>query len=221
MPSPEQIAYMQRASNFVDGLALNSAITPSPYCYQSMCFEGLNTIRLANNYRPKIYCVPDQSTFGYPLPLGGAPPPGSNGMFPFTDFMTQVRMLPGTVVLGMTLANVGGDGGYPFGFNLADNFYISVEDDATGVPFFSDWIAELMFNVPVLWNSVARANVFDYVAKTCWLPLTRPRVIEAPGTITVKGCYKATPGSSINISPQLILHCAEPCSVIRGISECE
>lgn len=218
MPSQDQITYLQRPGNFVDGFALNSGVTPSPYCFQSMCFEGLSTIRIANNYRPKIYAIPDQSTFGgYPIPTGGNPPPGSPGMFPFTDFMTQVRMLPGTVILGMALVNVGGLNG----FFLADNFYINVEDDATGIPFFSDWIAELMFNGPVLWNSVGNANVYDYVAKTCWLPLTRPRVIEAPGTITITGCYKATPGSSVNLAPQLILQCAEPCSVLRGVSECE
>jgi hypothetical protein len=206
--SPQEVAYKQRLNNFVDGFAVNTALIPNRYGYQSLCLDGLGPLRLANNYRPKIYAVPDQSELG-------------TGLIPFTDYMTQVRALPGTLVVGMSLVVLNWNNQTDVAFNLEDNFYISVEDDATGVPFFSDWLCESMFNMPVLYTDATNTGVTTYVAKTAWLPLTKPRPIEDSGIMTIKMCYKATPASSGNISPQLLIICAEPCTILTQTLECE
>ena len=206
---PNRIAYMQRMDNTVDGFAYNTAVIPNLYGYQSLGVAALDAVRNANNYRPKIYAIPDQTEFGAGLP-------------PFTDFITQVRMIPGTLVIGMSLTIL-----VLSGVNTAtywptmNNFYVSVNDENTGLPFFSDWLTEALFNVPVLYNDTVATNRQDYVPKTAWLPLTRPRPVLAPGIITVTMCYKGTPGVSPNIAPQVLLQCAEPCTVWRGQGECQ
>jgi hypothetical protein len=210
MPSQTEVAYKQRFSNTVEGLALNPAVIPNPYGYQSLCFEALDAVRTANNYRPKIYAVPDQTAFG------------STGLAPFNDFITQVRMLPGTLIIGMSLTVLNYYGSpTAIAFNPASNFYVAVNDDTTGIPLFSDWLGELLFNVPTLYNDATHAARPDHVNKTAWLPLTKPRPILTPGIVTVTMCYKGTPGVSQNIAPQLLLQCAEPCDVIRGVRECQ
>ena len=204
----QQVAYQQRYNNFVDGFAINTAVIPNRYSYQDLALNAMGALRLANNYRPRIYAVPDQSAFGL------------TGMVPFSDFMTQIRALPGTIITGMTLCvlNFGTDDDVALA--LTDNLYISVEDEATGIPFFSDWAAELMFNSPTLYTDTAIGPVSTYVSKTAWLPLTRPRPLVDSGVVTVKMSYKATPGTSGNIAPQLLLICAEPCAQIRQTLEC-
>ena len=215
-----EVAYKRRESNLVDGIALNSAVTPNLYGYQSLCYSAMDAVRLSNNMRPKIYAVPDM--FSYGVNSGGVGTP--LGMQPFTDYVTQIRVLPGTLVLGMTLAVLGNiqaatPGGSSGTFLLANNFYVSVVDDGTGVPFFSDWLNQLLFNVPTNLNDATNTARPTYVAKTQWLPLTRPRVILDPGSITVTFCYKGT-DPTINIAPQVILNCAEPCNVMRQSQEC-
>jgi hypothetical protein len=87
--------------------------------------------------------------------------------------------------------------------------YFNVTDDATGIPLFSSWLADIAFNVPILWQG-SSANIPVYVAKSAWLPMTKPRTILAPGVITVEMCYKAGIPDR-NVSPQILLQCAEPC----------
>lgn len=205
--NPVEVAYLQRFNNSVDGWALNSALYPSPYVYQWLCVEAMDAVRNANNYRPKIYGIPDITTFYSQQP---------QGMTPFTDYITQVRMLPGTIILGMSMG-LSGSGTWL----LQNNFYVDVTDDATGIPFFSDWLSEQTFNVPAVWNSVAVANVQDYVAKTAWLPLTRPRPVLSPGICSVTMSFKGTPSSTNPIFPQLTILCAEPCNMFRAQGECE
>jgi hypothetical protein len=181
---------------------------PSPYNYVSLCFGAMSALRLSNNYRPKLYAVPDQTELGA-------------GLTPFSDYMTQVRIIPGSIVIGMSLVVLNWfTPPTDAAFVWQNNFYVGCEDDATGIPFFSDWLTEAMFGSPVLFNSLTTPGVSQYVAKTAWLPLTRPRPIEAPGTVTVKMSYKGQPVTpSQNISPQLILICAQPCGA-EYIKEC-
>ena len=220
MPTQTEVQYKQRVNNFVDGVALNSAVYPLPYVYQWLCYDAAEAARVANNYKPKIYAIPDQAVF--PIRVN---PPVTNadnpGMLPFSDYVTQVRMLPGTLVVGMSLTLIffTAPGSYSANaFRKPGNFYVTALDDATGIPFFTDWPCELNFNVPVLWQGDGLLppiqNKQCYVAKTAWLPLTKPRAVLAPGIISVAMSYKGTPGD-INISPQLILQCAEPCNVMR------
>lgn len=220
MPNDTEIAYKQRLNNQVDGWALDSGLYNNPYVYQWLCVEAQDAIRNANNYRPKIYAIPDAGAFPISPASGGTNP----GEPAFSDYATQVRMLPGTIVLGMTLtyALYNAPGVYSaLAFNAPGQMYINVTDDATGIPFFSDWISEALFNVPVLWQGAVPSPPFGslstYVAKTAWLPLTRPRPILSPGVITVEFSYKA----GFNTTTQLILNCAEPCNVFRAQGECE
>lgn len=224
--SQTEITYKQRINNSVDAWAINSALFPVEYSYQWQCVNAMNAVRAANNYRPKIYAVPDQSVFpqhANPIVTN----PDNPGMLPFSDYTTQVRMVPGTIVVGMSLAvtNFGAPGAYDSNyFDRLANTYLNCTDDATGVPFFSDWMAEILFNVPVFWNGQVPAppvqGVGAYTAVTSWLPLTRPRTVLSPGVVTVQMCFKSTPGGA-NEAPQLLLYCAEPCNVIRNTQECE
>lgn len=225
--NPTEIAYKQRVNNVVDGWALNSALYPNPYYYQWLCVGAMDAVRAANNYRPKIYAIPDQTA----IPARANPITSNDeapGMQPFSDYITQVRMLPGTIVLGMSLTVLVYVGGAPgvyqaITFQQPNNFYVNCTDDATGIPFFSNWMTELMFNVPCLWQGDGLLppliNQVDYVAKTSWLPLTRPRPVLNPGVVTVTMCHKSNVGN-YNINPQLLLMCAEPCNAIRAQEEC-
>lgn len=202
MIDPTRVQYLQRPGNFVDGLAVNTAVIPSPRNYASLCFNAMSSVRLANNYRPKLYAIPDQSELGA-------------GMTPFSDYMTQARIIPGSIIIGMSLVVLNWfTPPTDAAFAWQNNFYVGVEDDATGIPFFNDWLSEAVFDVPVLYNAPAALGVNYYVAQTAWLPLTRPRPVESPGTVTVKMCYKGQPSlPSPNMSPQLILICAQPCGI--------
>jgi hypothetical protein len=217
MADSNYVAYLQRTVNVVDGFSLNSAVYPLPYVYQGLCIGAMGPIRQANNYKPKIYAIPDQSVFGL-----GVANPNNSGMTPFSDYVTQTRVVPGTLVLGITIAMIVWEAGSitpPFGvaagLDVPNNLYINVTDDATGIPFFSSWLADIAFNVPILWNSTGPQNVPDYVTKTAWLPLTKPRPILSPGIITVEMCLKSYIPDR-NVSPQVILQCAEPCGNAEG-----
>jgi hypothetical protein len=213
-----EVRYKQREANLVDGVALNTAVVPNQYGYQSLCYSAMDAIRLSNNYRPKIFAAPDLNVYG--LNSVGSTP---IGLTPFSDYVTQIRVLPGTIVLGMSIAVLdfiqpGTAGGEAGDFNIANNFYVSLTDEGTGVPFFSDWLSQLLFNVPTLLNDTNNTSRPVYVPKTQWLPLTRPRVILAPGILTATFCYK---GAVVNLAPQIVLNCAEPCNVIRNNQECQ
>jgi hypothetical protein len=221
---PREVAYKQRESNMVDGVSLNAAVVPNQYGYQSLCYSAMDAVRLANNYRPKIYAAPDLNVYG--LCDSGVDTP--LGIPQFSDYVTQIRMLPGTLVLGMTLAvidfigNTPGSqgGGFSNTFNLANNLYVSVVEDGTGIPFFSNWLSQLLFNVQTHLNDATNTNRNVYSLITHWLPFTRPRVVLDPGSVTVSFCYKGN-SSTVNMAPQVILQCAEPCNVFRNSQECQ
>lgn len=197
----------RNANGIVDTYAHISALIPNPYSYFSNCIDSMDALRNANNYRPKIYCVPDQTTF---LPLTSA------GMQPFSDFYTQVRMLPNTMIVGMSLA-IFGTGG----FNKQNNFYVTVTDDGTGVPFFSEWVAETQFLVSVLYNTSTITSRPTYNGKFPWFPLTKPRPVSDSGIVSVGMSLKLEPKTDPNYAPQVILMCAEPCNVFRNQRECQ
>ena len=221
MLDKESVDYRRRVNNHVDGFALNTAINPSPYVYQWACIESMLPVRVANNYRPKIYAVPDQSVY----PVARVNPPTTfaeqPGMLPLSDYTTQVRMLPGTIVLGLglTVLNYVPEVYTASRFLTVDSLYLHVADDTTGIPFFSDWIAEINFNVPMtsVFNFHAPIEGVYYVAKTAWLPLTKPRLITPPGLINVTISYNTGAITGVNIAPQVILQCAEPSNVIRPV----
>lgn len=209
MIDPQEIQYRQRPDNFVDGWAYNTAMLPNRYSYQNLCFGAMSAIRAANNFRPRLYAMPDQSAFG------------TTGITPFTDYTTQVRMLPGTQVLGITIGFITFSSSPVITpFNMENAYYVNVMDDSTGIPFFSDWLSEVMFNIPVLYTDATVTNRSVYVPKTAWLPLTRPRPILAPGIVTMTFSYKGNAAGAIRISPQVVLICAEPCETTIN-EECE
>lgn len=203
MPNPSIVEYLQRTTNKVDGWALNHAVIPNAYSYQALSV-GSMSLRYANNFKPKVYAVPDVSQFG-----AAGIPPFSNGVY-------QVRITPGSFILGcsLTITNYFGTPEAK-NFSWQNNFYVAVMDDSTGIPLFSDWLTEALFNVPVLWNdpSGAPSARQTYVPKTAWFPLTKPRPVVDPGTVTVEFSYKGTvTPASQNIAPQVVIMCAEPCS---------
>lgn len=203
----ENWRYKDRNVNgIVDCYAHIAALIPNAYSYHAMCVGAMDAMRNANNYRPKLYPMPDQTAF---TPLS------SNGLTPFTDFYTQVRMLAGTYIMGMTLTV------YPENFTLQNNFYVDVTDDGAGVPFFTGWVSETQFLVPVAYNDASGiTGRSTYTGKFPWFPFTKPRPVSEPGIVSVGMCAKYNPSTSSNIAPQLVLVCAEPCNVLRNVQEC-
>jgi hypothetical protein len=197
----------RNANGIVDTYAHIAALIPNPYSYPWACVEAMDAVRNANNYRPKIYCVPDQTQF---IPLNTA------GMKPFSDFYTQIRMVSGTIVVGMSLT-IFGTGG----FNKQNNFYVQVVDDGSGIPFFTEWVADTHFLVQVALNTASITSRVVYNGKFPWFPLTKPRVVSEPGIVSVGLCLKYEPNTDPNYAPQVVLICLEPCGVFNNAQECQ
>jgi len=205
----ENWQYLDRNENGIcDSLAHIPQNIPSPYNFYSMCAEAMMALRLANNYRPKLYCVPDPTIWG---PNNVA----TNGMPPFSDYYTQARMIPGTFVVGFTL------GIQTASWNKQNNLYVEITDDGTGIPFFVGWLAETQFMVPVLYNDLSGVTSRAVPTwKFPFMPLVKPRAVSDPGIVSVGMCAKYEPSSDPNIWPQVTIVCAEPCNVIRNVKEC-
>lgn len=201
--------YKDRGANgLCDSFAHNAALIPNAYTFQWMCVNGMEGLRRANNFRPKLYCFPDPSLLT---------PVTTNGMTPFSVYYTQIRMVPGTVVMGMTVNSTSNP------FARQNNFYVEVVDDGTGVPFFTGWLSEVNFDAPTAFNDPNNTARPVYNGKIAWMPLTKTRVINSPGVISIGMCFKSDPNnaSNFNIAPQVILVCAEPCSsqMVPGVCD--
>lgn len=208
MPSQDW-QYKNRDNGIVDPWLHINMLIPNAYTYQWQCVEQMDAIRRANNYRPKVYAIPDDSTW-YPI--------ATAGMQPFSTYNTQVRMLPNTLILGFQLWPDTSQSASPD----PDNFYVTVTDDGTGTPIIDGWMAEVETITPVTYTSlIAPAGRQCFSGKTPWFPLPKPRVILDPGIVSIEFCRKNIPGASLNSAPQLLLFCAQPCSVTRGVEECQ
>jgi len=204
----------RNANGICDSYAHIAAMIPNSYTYQWLCVESMNALRNANNYRPKLYCLPDQTVWQ---------PIGTNGLPPFQDYYTQVRMIPGTIIVGMSLTVANDFAGWATTpFNKQNNFYVDVTDDGTGIPFFTGWVAETQFIAPCLYNDASGVTSRQtYNGKFPWFPLTKARPVSDPGIVSVGMCAKYEPSTDSPIAPQLILICCEPCNVFRGVGGCQ
>lgn len=202
----------RNANGIVDTYAHIPQMIPNNYNYYSLCAEAFMALRQANNYRPKFYSLPDPTIWG-PNNIS------QNGMPPFSDYYTQARMIPGTMILGFTLGLQASAGA----FSRQNNFYVEITDDGSGLPFFVGWVSETQFMVPVLYNDTTGITARAIpTQKFPWMPLVKPRPVADPGIVSIGFCAKYTGFSvSPNIQPQLTVICAEPCNLPRNLKECE
>jgi len=210
MIDQKELQYKQRADNYVTGSAFNHAVVPNRYSYFSLANQMMSGIRNANNFRPRLFALPDSSVFG------------TTGIAPFTDYTSQIRMLPGTQVVGYSLGFITfGEVPTDSPLYMENAFYLSLMDDSTGIPFFSDFLSEIFFNINVAYTNGSVSQKQVYVAKKAWMPLTRPHPILAPGIVTMTFSYKGSLTDNIFIAPQVLLVCAEPCGAVVNLGECQ
>lgn len=185
----------------VDGFCYAARMMDTPYMYQTSALESLDTLRRAKNFVPRIYALPD-ITNG---PLAN-----------YSNFTGQVRVVDGSYLWAVSLGVFIDDNiGPPFAFDRSfpsvgqngQRYFISVRDEGSGVPIFSDWVSETNLFVPT--DDSSDNRVFYSILAP--MPLSSPRPILAPGVLTVNISFTFTYAVA-SVTPQVLLYCAEPCN---------
>lgn len=172
----------------VDGFSYDLNLRFLPERYRASAVKQLEFLRRANNYRPRMYVVPDP--FNVPIQ-------------PYLTQEYQFRVTPGSLIWAV-LANAY-DPSSHYAQVSAKDLLVQVTDSCTGVKFFSDFTTAATFQAPQM-RAAADTNfgVEPFI-------LTEPRLIGDPGHINVEISNALGVAQYI----QFTLFSAEPCEVIH------
>lgn len=191
----------------IDGFCYSGRLTDTPYFYQTSGLVGLQKLRMAKGYIPRIYACPD-------ITAGSLPN--------YSNFTGQVRVVEGSYVWAIGLGFYINDNiGPPFVFDNVcphpQQYFFDVRDEANGVPIFSDWINADNFFVPIEdFSSHIKHNVILNP-----IPMSVPRPIMNPGIISVNiSNANGLNGNVTTVQPQVVLYCAEPCKQNQDMVRC-
>jgi hypothetical protein len=165
----------------IDGLTLNPYTVVRPYDYHVSAMAQMDTLRRANTYRPRWYCVPDD--FNQPIEAYGT-------------LEYQIKVTAGSYLWGIKFAQFSATSTWitqaPTGITL------QITEACTGLELFSEFTHPAGF---AFYTGSAQARGWN-------MPhlLTQPRLFLEPGNIDIELCNL---GSSTQRC-QLILHFAEP-----------
>lgn len=168
-----------------DGFIYNAAIRPAlPYDFRGLALQRMRALRLST-YKPYIHCT---RTFQ---------------IAPFTNVVTQIRMLAGTYLWGYWLWNAPSPG--VFSSVEPHTIYVKVTDGATGSGPFGDWISDQDLGC----FPPANAAGIGYLAYPQLL--IEPYVVTDPGMFSVEFSNNGNPLDGISHQVQMQFMASVPC----------
>lgn len=161
--------------NICDSFIYSTTLRLLPTQYRASVLAQMEVLRRSRSYKARYYTCPD--TLVEPIAAYG-------------QVETQVRMIPGTYVWGLSLFRSPTTGGR-----------VQITDASTEIPLFSDYIRAAL----LVQASGQRAPTL----------LAQPRLISEPGQVNVE-IYNDT-GDPLTV--QLVLYCAEPVPINPDMAE--
>lgn len=170
----------------IDAFVYNPAIRYRPYEYMGLALAGMDVLRRANTYRPKLYCVPDD--FNQPIQA-------------YETVEHQVRVTPNSYVWGLQCNQYSlADGGPGWAVIAGANVWIQITDSCNGLVYFSDFARGTAMQTLKGTPTDQRWQHHPHL-------LTQPRLVLEPGLLAVE----LANDSAANLRCQLIIFTAEPC----------
>jgi hypothetical protein len=157
----EVMANYQPRHPIMDGFTLNPFTALTPYNYYAGALGQMDTLRRANTYRPRWYCVPDD--FNQPLQ-------------PYETLERQIKVTGGAYLWGMRFVQYSGVWTQQAPTNVA----VQITESCTGIELFREFInpGGLAFYTT---GSAGRGFNIPHI-------LTQPRLFLEPGNIDVEMC---------------------------------
>ena len=178
-------------SQIADAFSINPFTIAVPYVYYPGALAQMDTLRRANTYRPRWYCIPDD--FNQPLQ-------------PYETLEYQIKVTGGSYLWGIRFVQYDDSdvsGRENWAAMAPDNVVIQVTEACTGIELFREFISPqgfAFFQPGAGFRGMALPHL-----------LTQPRLFLEPGDINVEMCNL----SGLTQRCQLILHFAEPANIVE------
>lgn len=171
---------MSEQFNLIDPFVYTTTLRLLQTQYRASAIAQMETLRRARSYKARYYTSPDPLVD--PIPA-------------FSQVETQIRMIPGTYVWGISLF---------ISINIEEVILpirVQITDASTEIPLFSDYIKGRLIQQ----GTGERAPTI----------LGQPRLISEPGNVNVEMYNDNNTAATV----QLVLYCAEPIPVNPDIAE--